>query len=226
MRIARYFGFVIVSYVITFVIIFVPSFYFIKGYLQKKDSEHTTLIVEHFMTKLEPALLDNKYGAIKNHIESFVQSNIVDTLELRYTDYVISTDTLLANSNNIKSKDWVLSDITIDYRFGKISKLSDKFYRFEPSTSYKLSSPLEVKFQALNDNAMENSVSKISFLLPKVVIPKKVVSESVVDIYLAKLLDMNSTTVTKSFFVTTTHEYAKLTCTTNNRLLVEEFKGI
>jgi len=157
MRYLKYFLAIVFLYIVIFISLIIPSFNHIKGTLTEKHLKENNLIVDNFMIKIEPVLLDHDYKKIKEYMEIFVASTIVDSLDIKYTNYYITVNNLLQNSNNIKTKNWVLNDVTIDIKYGQIEKLEDIAYKFIPDDEHRFGSDIEIKFQASNETQMENS---------------------------------------------------------------------
>lgn len=221
----KYIAFIITLYVGILVAIIVPSFEKLKINLVEKHKTQNNLLIDNFMTKIETVLLDNKYTQIKQYMDTFVASNIVDSLSINYTNYFVTVNYLLSSSNNIKTKDWVLNDVTMDYKFGKIVKLTDTIYKFEPKEDYDFTKPIEIKFQALNDTQMENSISKINFSLPKVTIQKVKIEKSYLETKFEELLGIQDGIIVKKFYADDKNDYAILKCSTNNTQLKAETKN-
>jgi EAL domain-containing protein (putative c-di-GMP-specific phosphodiesterase class I)/GGDEF domain-containing protein len=203
----------------------IPSFKYIKETLTQKHLKENSLIVDNFMIKIEPALLDHRYTKIKEYMENFVASNIVDKLDIKYTNYYITVNNLLQNSNNIKTKNWVLNDVTMDIKYGEIEKLGDIAYKFIPAQDYNFASDIEIKFQASNDITMENSISNINFALPKVSIKPNQIEKSIFDEQLEKLIAVERKTIKKSFFIDNSNQFAILHCVTNSGELTTDIKN-
>jgi len=210
-------------YFLIFLAIIVPAFETIKTDLTQKYLKENNLIVDNFMLQIEPAIKDNNYRKIKQSMENFTASTIVDSLKIKYTNYFITVNNILENSNNIKTKDWILNDVTVDARFGEIVKLTDTVYKFIPHETYKFITPIEVKFQALNDTQMENSISTIDFSLPRVTIPSRESEQSFFEKGLEKLLQIEKKVIQKKFYVENA-QYAQLLCETNNEQLKIDIK--
>ncbi len=225
MKYLKYFLALFLLYLIIFVSMIIPSFKYIKETLTQKHLKENSLIVDNFMIKIEPALLDHRYTKIKEYMENFVASNIVDKLDIKYTNYYITVNNLLQNSNNIKTKNWVLNDVTMDIKYGEIEKLGDIAYKFIPAQDYNFASDIEIKFQASNDITMENSISNINFALPKVSIKPNQIEKSIFDEQLEKLIAVERKTIKKSFFIDNSNQFAILHCVTNSGELTTDIKN-
>ena len=129
--------------------------------------------IKLFETKIQKPLLDLQYATIQNTTNDFITNNNITNISFRLVDYFVSVDALLENSSNVKEKDWVLSDIAIDSKFGILVKITDTVYRFENDNNFKFNIPIKIKFQARNENNMENSISTINFVLPEFYITEK-----------------------------------------------------
>lgn len=224
MKYFKYFLIILFLYLLIFISIIIPSFQHIKENLTQKHLKENSLIVDNFMIKIEPVLLDHKYTKIKEYMENFVSSNIVDHLDIKYTNYYITVNNLLNNSNNIKTKNWVLNDVTMDIKYGQIEKLGDITYKFLPANNYNFATDIEIKFQASNDTQMENSISSINFSLPKVTITPNQIEKNFFDEQLEKLIAIEKKIITKKFFIDNSNEFAILHCTTNNAELTTDIK--
>ena len=206
MKYFKYFLIILFLYLLIFISIIIPSFQQIKENLTQKHLKENSLIVDNFMIKIEPVLLDHKYTKIKEYMENFVSSNIVDHLDIKYTNYYITVNNLLNNSNNIKTKNWVLNDVTMDIKYGQIEKLGDIAYKFLPANNYNFATDIEIKFQASNDTQMENSISRINFSLPKVTITPNQIEKNFFDEQLEKLIAIEKKIITKKFFIDNRHK--------------------
>ena len=225
MKYLKYFLSILLLYILLLVAITIPSFKHIKEGLSEKHLKENNLIVDNFMIKIEPALLDHDYTKIKNSMDQFIASTIVDKLKIDYTNYFITVNNLLIHSNNIKTKNWVLNDVTIDYKYGKMEKLDDIAYKFIPSDDYDFLSDIEIKFQASNDIRMENSISTINFALPKVTIKPNIEEKNFFITKLEQLINVEKKTITKKFYINGKDEYAALQCTTNNSQLTKDISN-
>lgn len=221
----KYFLVILFLYIGIFLSIIIPSFNHIKETLSEKHLKENNLIVDNFMIKIEPVLLDHDYKKIKQYMDSFVASTIVDSLDIKYTNYYITVNNLLNNSDNIKTKNWVLNDVTMDIKYGQIEKLEDIAYKFIPDKEYHFVSDIEIKFQASNETQMENSISNINFSLPKVTITPNEIEKDFWNTNLEKFINVEKKTITKKFFIHNTHEYALLHCLTNNAQLKTDIEN-
>ncbi|MDD2697898.1 MAG: EAL domain-containing protein [Arcobacteraceae bacterium] len=221
----KYFLAILFLYIGILLSIIIPSFNHIKETLTEKHLKENNLIVDNFMIKLEPVLLDHDYKKIKEYMGSFVASTIVDSLDIKYTNYYITVNNLLHNSDNIKTKNWVLNDVTMDAKYGRIEKLGDTAYKFVPDKGYSFVSDIEIKFQASNDTQMENSISSINFSLPKITIKPNDIEKGFFDTNLEKLINVERKTIKKKFFIDNTNEYAVLNCITNNAQLKTDIEN-
>ncbi len=221
----KYFLFIVLLYVVVFLTILIPSFQNLKENLTQKYLQQNNLIVDNFMIKIEPVLKDHQYKKIREYMDDFVSSNIVDNLSIKYTNYYITINNLLNNSSNIKTKNWVLNDVTMDARYGEIVKLNDIAYKFNPSNNYNFNEAIEIKFQASNEIQMENSISTIDFSLPKVMINPNHIEKNFFETNLEKIINVDVKTIKKNFFIDSTNEYAVLYCVTNNEQLKTEVKN-
>jgi len=225
MKYLKYFLSILFLYLILFASIIIPSFQHIKENLTEKHLKENNLILDNFMITIEPALVDHKYKMIKEYMEKFVASTIVDSLNIKYTNYYITVNNLLSNSNNIKTKNWVLNDVTMDIKYGQIEKLGDSAYKFIPAKGYNFVSDIEVKFQASNETQMENSISNINFSLPRVTIQPNQIEKNFFDEKLEKIINVEKKIIKKSFLIDNSHEYAVLQCVTNNTKLTTDIKN-
>ncbi|MDX9742887.1 MAG: EAL domain-containing protein [Arcobacteraceae bacterium] len=225
MRYLKYFLAIVFLYIVIFISLIIPSFNHIKETLTEKHLKENNLIVDNFMIKIEPVLLDHDYKKIKEYMENFVASTIVDSLDIKYTNYYITVNNLLQNSNNIKTKNWVLNDVTIDIKYGQIEKLEDIAYKFIPDDEHRFGSDIEIKFQASNETQMENSISSINFSLPKVTIKPNEIEKNFFDTELEKLINIEKKSIKKKFFIDNTHDYAILSCVTNNAQLKTDIEN-
>ncbi len=224
MKYLKYFLSIFLIYIIVFIALIIPSFKKIKEDLTAKHLSENNLIVENFMTKIEPVLLDHNYKQIKTIIEDFVASTIVDSLNIKYTNYYITVNNLLNNSNNIKTKNWVLNDVTMDIKYGQIEKAGDTTYKYIPDENFHFLEDIEIKFQASNETQMENSTSRINFTLPKVSIKPNIIEGDFFDTKLEELINVEKKTISKKFRIDNINDYALLESTTNNLQLKSDIK--
>jgi len=169
MKYLKYFLAVLLLYLIIFISIIIPSFQHIKESLTQKHLKENSLIVDNFMIKIEPVLRDHKYTSIKEYMENFVASNIIDHLDIKYTNYYITVNNLLQNSNNIKTKNWVLNDVTMDIKYGQIEKFGDIAYKFIPAKDYNHAIRIEKKIKSMKSSIYIRNISNYPELLEKLV---------------------------------------------------------
>jgi EAL domain-containing protein (putative c-di-GMP-specific phosphodiesterase class I)/GGDEF domain-containing protein len=218
----KYLIFIIILYISIISGTFVLLFDNIKQNMIEKYEDFNRLNIENFETKVQPYLLHNKYEQLLEEIEVLKLKNILTELKLEYTAYLITIDSILANSNNIKTKDWVLSDVVIDSKFGELEKYSDTIYKFIPDEDYEVATPIEIKFQALNDNNMQNSISTISLILPEVLITQNEENEEDnIKQLLKEFLHLSDIKNEKLFLVDNINNFAKITYTIDNNIILK-----
>jgi EAL domain-containing protein (putative c-di-GMP-specific phosphodiesterase class I)/GGDEF domain-containing protein len=111
--------------------------------------------------------------------------------------------------------------VSIDSRFGELVRFSDTIYKFLPDEDYDISEPIEIKFQALNDSNMQNSISTISFLLPDTSIEEAIiVEEDKLRDGLKKLLDLSDETMQELLLIDDVNNFASFTYTIDNNIIL------
>lgn len=187
-----------------------------------KQNKITQLEIKNFETDIRPLILNNQYTKLSEIIEEIQTKKILTKFTLQYTNYFITVDSLLEHSNNIKTKDWILSDISIDNKYGELIKYSDTIYKFLPDEDYDTIEPIEIKFQALNDRNMQNSISTISFLLPETIEDDINQEENnQLKEILKEILKLTNTTVKKPFKLGNTDNFALFKYTIDNNIILQ-----
>ena len=77
MRYLKYFLAIVFLYIVIFISLIIPSFNHIKGTLTEKHLKENNLIVDNFMIKIEPVLLDHDYKKIKEYIQKQLKEDQV-----------------------------------------------------------------------------------------------------------------------------------------------------
>lgn len=215
--------------IILYVFIGILLFQYIFNPLKKNVIEqHNSVMAAQialFEEKIYEPLLNINYSKIKNLSEDFIAQNDIQTLNFKLLDYFISVDNLLTNSSNIKSKDWVIDDIAIDFKFGELHKISDTLYAYEKNDEYNFKIPIEVKFQALSEDKMENSISSINFVLPQFLIEEKKLKSNYQE-QLKQYLKLTDLSYEKTFLLPRGNPFASLSFSYSQNKIVEKLYNI
>ena len=188
--------------------------------IQKNQDLHASKI-KLLEEQLYKPLLNIEYSNISDIVDPFIANNNVVFFEVKLLDYFLTTDNLLANSSNVKTKDWVLGDIAIDDKYGTLEKTNDIVYRFINNDTYLFERPIKVKFQAVNEETMANSISTISFKLPEFYV-KEIEPLSFSKEKLKTILDIKNISFEKEYKLSSGQRFASLRFSYHQNHVVEE----
>lgn len=176
--------------------------------------------IKLFETLIEKPLLHIEYAKINNLSEEFIVNNGIQELHFKLLEYYVTRENLLNNSSNIKEHDWILGDISIDNKFGEIKKVGDSIYQFIYNDEYNFNIPIKVKFQALNEEKMENSISTVNFKLPEYLITKKVIEDKIKR-KLQNIWDLQDQSYEKTFLLPNNQPYASISFSYHQHKIVD-----
>jgi len=179
MSIIKSFLFLIIAFVITFFITFFIYFEDIKGDAVSKFEKQNYSTFIYMQELLQNTTIDNDFKKIDSSIKTFLSIEVLKEIELKYKRFVFSKKAILLNSNKINNINYKLSDVTTDYKYGKINKLTDNIYEFIPNVFFDTTKNVPVKFQSYNDGNVYNSTSNLSFY-------KQIKHEKLADINIAE----------------------------------------
>jgi EAL domain-containing protein (putative c-di-GMP-specific phosphodiesterase class I) len=216
MTIIKYLFYILALYFILLFTTFSLTFVDLKNKIIAKHNAIINLQIRNFELKAKANILHNNYDALLKDMIQLKEYNGLNYLNIKYLDYYFSVNSILSHSNNIKTKDWILSDISIDSKYGYLEKFNDTIYKFHPEEDYEFSTPVEIKFQALNDEDMQNSISIIKYKLPNINI---IVNNDMNDIqlYLNSFINLellNKTTIL--YLPNTQKKFAQINYLINN----------
>lgn len=212
----------IVSYFGILYLLFSYIFEPLKNESLEKYNAQIQNEIQLFEHKIQAPLLNLEYSNITNLTNELIAKGFIDSIKFNLTEYYITLDTLFANSSNIKGRDWAISDITIDVKYGEISKMLDDTYIFKKSDEYNFQTPIYVKFQAFNEENIENSISKISFALPEFNFDKPKLKHIETLQKFEKFLSVNSQKYSKTFTLKNAQNYATMELFYNKNVLITE----
>ncbi|HIP55522.1 MAG TPA: EAL domain-containing protein [Arcobacter sp.] len=216
MLIFKYLIYIIFLYVIlllgTLSFIFKP----IKDEIISAKTTINSIYINNFELKVKKQILNNNYDSLVDEMIQLKETNILNNIEVKYLKYYITVESLLKHSDNIKTKDWVLNDVSIDSRFGNIKKYSDTIYVFTPDEDYEKEEYIDIKFQALNDTNMQNSISSIRFILPKIEFLQNEEKSNKAKEYLKSILNLQDIYKEKFFYLDNGDNFASIKYTINN----------
>ncbi|HIP11223.1 MAG TPA: EAL domain-containing protein [Arcobacter sp.] len=216
MLIFKYLIYIIFLYVIlllgTLSFIFKP----IKDEIISAKTTINSIYINNFELKVKKQILNNNYDSLVDEMIQLKETNILNNIEVKYLKYYITVESLLKHSDNIKTKDWVLNDVSIDSRFGNIKKYSDTIYVFTPDEDYEKEEYIDIKFQALNDTNMQNSISSIRFILPKIEFLQNEEKSNKAKEYLKSIFNLQVIYKEKFFYLDNGDNFASIKYTINN----------
>jgi len=194
----------------------------LKDEIINKHININQIFIDNFELKAKKYILNNNYEPLLEDMIKLKETGILNKIKISYIKHYITVDSLLSHSNNIKTKDWILNDITTDSSFGIIEKYTDTIYKFIPEEDYEFQDDIEIKFQALNDTQMQNSISTINFTLPTLEIQNEKLKTNQVQDYLKSILKLEDKIREKKFLINNIDNFAKIEYIINNNKTFNE----
>lgn len=202
----------------TFLVVFEP----LKNSILETQHKLNIQYIKNFEAKVKIALLNNRNADIHQDILNLKDTYILSNLTMKYIHYYITIDSILEHSNNIKTKDWILDDISMDVKFGELKKITDVIYEVIPDEDYNFEEPIEIKFQALNNINMQNSISTINLKLPQVDFDNYLTTNNTYIQQLKDYLHLDIQSKTTILFINKTDEYVQINYNINNKLVIKK----
>lgn len=221
MSIIKYFLYLVVSFVITFCITVLIYFEDIKGDLVKDFDEKNSNVEVYLKELLTHATIDNNFAKIDAAIKTFITVEFFKDINIEYKRFVFSKKAILLNSNKVNNDKFTLSDVTTDYKFGKIVALDETTYEFIPNVLFDTKTPVLIKFQAYNIGDVYNSTSTLNFY--KTVKAKQTENKNNSLSWLYNLISFDEIEVNKSFsIVYEKNPFVAIEYTLNKSPLIEQ----
>jgi EAL domain-containing protein (putative c-di-GMP-specific phosphodiesterase class I)/GGDEF domain-containing protein len=219
MSILKYFLYLILAFILTFGLTFFIYFEDIKNDAVEKFQKQNYNSSMYLKELLKNTTFNNDFTQIDSSINTFLSIDIFQNMELNYERYVFSKKAILLNSNKINNIRYKLSDVTTDYKYGRIIKLDENTYELIPNQFFDTKQPVSIKFQAYKSGDVYNSTSVLNFY-------KKTVEKEVVkftDSWLSSFIEFDSINVNKSFKIEYEKQpYVSVKYTINKSPLIEQ----
>jgi EAL domain-containing protein (putative c-di-GMP-specific phosphodiesterase class I) len=210
--------------ILVFIIILIASFlvYFstIKDNILKNYEINNELLINNFEDKVHHLILDNQYIKINKLLVELGKNNVFNTIEIVYTQYYISKESILSSSDNIVYKDYTISDASIDAKYGELKQINDTTFQFLPNTDYEFETDIEIKYQAMNSKNVLNSLAVIDLTLPFYELKE----EKIIHNRLQDFINLENKTVIQDLFIENTINFAQITYVINYNQVYEKIK--
>jgi len=223
MSIIKYFLYLIVAFVVTFSVTFFIYFADIKSDEVEKFQKKNYNIEIYLQELLKNATIDNNFTKIESSIKPFLTVDLFKNIEIDYKRFVFSKKAILLNSNKINNDNYKLSDVTTDYKFGKIVPLNEDSYEFIPNIYFDIRTPVLIKFQAYDGADVYNSTSMLNFY--KIVTNEQLHENRDSLSWLEKIIRFDTIKTEKSFEIEYDNKpYVSVQYTLNKAPLIEQTK--
>ncbi|MGB5867523.1 MAG: EAL domain-containing protein [Arcobacteraceae bacterium] len=163
MSIVKSFLYLILAFILTFTLTFFIYYEDIKSDAVEKFQKQNHSSFIYLNELLKNTTLNNDFTQINSSIKTFLSIDILQDIELTYKRFIFSKKAILINSNKINNVHYRLSDVTTDYKYGKINILDENTYEFIPNILFNTQETVAIKFQAYDDGDVYNSTSNLNF---------------------------------------------------------------
>jgi len=163
MSIIKYFLYLILAFILTFGLTFFIYFEDIKNNAVVKFQKQNFNSFIYLKELLKNTTFDNDFSQIDSSVNTLLSIDMFENMEIEYTRFIFSKKAILLNSNKITNLGYKLSDVTTDYKFGRIVKLDTSTYEFIPNKFFDTKQEVSIKFQAYKSGDVYNSTSVLSF---------------------------------------------------------------
>jgi len=223
MSIVKYFLYLISAFIIIFGITFFIYFEDIKSDAVEKFTKQNYNTEIYLQELLKNTTKDNNFAKIDSSIKTFLSIDLFQSMEIVYKRYIFSKKAILLNSNKINNEKYKLSDVTTDYKYGKIVALNENTYEFIPNIYFDIQTPVLIKFQAFDTGDVYNSTSTLTFYK---LVKKENLKENYSEIsFFDSLINFEHIDVNKSFVIEYEEKpYVEVTYTLNKKPLIEQTK--
>ena len=219
MSILKYFLYLMLSFILTFGLTFFIYFEDIKNNAVNEFEKQNYSNFIYLKELLKNTTINNDFVQIDSSIKTFLSIDMFNDIELNYKRFVFSKKAIVINSNKINNIHYKFSDVTTDYKYGKIVQIDESTYEFIPNLLFDTKQPILIKFQAYNEGDVYNSTSTLNFY-KKISDNKEIVSN---DSWLYNLMKFDNLKTNENFTI----EYEKtpyvdVKYTINKNPLIEE----
>lgn len=198
MSIVKSFLYLILAFILTFSLTFFIYYEDIKSDAVEEFEQQNHSSFIYLNELLKNTTINNDFSQIDSSIKTFLSIDLIKDIELTYKRFVFSKKAIVINSNKINNIHYKLSDVTTDYKYGKINNLDENTYEYIPNIFFDTKQPIDIKFQAYNDGDVYNSTSTLHFY-KKVQNEKKTENASVS--WLNSFVTFDAIKVDKSFII-------------------------
>jgi len=219
MSIFKYFIYLVLVFIVTFGLTFFIYFEDIKTDAVEKFQRQNYSSSIYLKELFKNTTINNDFKQIDSSIKTFLSINMFTNIELNYKRYLFSKKAIVINSNKINNENYKFSDVTTDYKYGKILKIDDNTYEFIPNVFFDIKKPITIKFQAYNEGDVYNSSSNLQFYKKISDTNEEVLTHS----WLNNWIEFKKINNNKSFIIEYENTpYVKVLYTINKNSLIEQ----
>lgn len=223
MSIVKYFLYLIVAFVVAFSLTFFIYFEDIKSDAVEKFQKQNYNMEIYLQELLKNTTIDNNFAKIDSSIKTFLTVEFFKDIQIDYKRFVFSKKAILINSNKINNEKYKLSDVTTDYKFGKIVSLNENNYEFIPNVYFDIKTPVLIKFQAYDAGDVYNSTSTLNFY--KLVVNEQLNEDTTTTLWLENIISFDTIQTNKNFKIQyDSKPYVEVKYTLNKAPLIEQTK--
>jgi len=221
MSIVKYFLYLVSAFVIAFSLTFFIYYEDIKSDTIKKFQKQNYNMEIYLQELLKNTTIDNNFALIDSSIKTFLTVDFFRDITIDYKRFIFSKKAIVLNSNKINNEKYRLSDVTTDYKFGKIVSLNETTYEFIPNILFDTKKPVLIKFEAYDSGDVYNSTSTLHFhkLVENQKLKKSVQSLS----WLGKIISFKNIKIDKKIILKYDKKpYVEVKYTLNKNPLIEQ----
>jgi len=220
MSIVKSFLYLVLAFIVTFMITFFIYFSDIKRDTVNKFTQENHSSFLYLQELLKNTLLNNDFKQIDSSIGAFLEIDILKNIEVKYTKFIFSKKAILINSNKINNVKYVLSDVSTDFKYGKVNIIDENTYEFVPHKSFDINKSVPIKFQALSNGDVYNSTSNLHFYKK---INNKKVDTTQSTSWLSSFITFKNIDVNKKFIINYEKEpFSEVNYTINKSSLIDQ----
>ena len=223
MSIIKYFLYLFLAFVVTFSLTFFIYFADIKSDAIEKFQKQNYNIEVYLKELLTNTTIDNDFVKIDSSIKSFLSIVLFKDIEMTYKQFLFTKKAIVLNSNTINNQEYQLSDVTTDYKYGKIIPVKEDIYEFIPNPYFDTKEPVLIKFQAYHNAQVYNSTSVLHFY--KLVANPKIKEDTSLS-FLDKIITFDTIKTEKVFTIMYDKKpYVEVKYTLNKAPLISQTKA-
>ena len=152
---------------ILFILFIFSSYIFFNDYKDNiiiKSKNEYDLNVKYLNLQFEKYLIKNDHNKLIKILNDDFNNNFISKIDFKYKKKLFDKNTLFLKTKNFKETHWNILDISIDAKYGKITKLpNSQIYQYIPLNQRKQIKSISIKYQIRTKNYIKQYLANLNF---------------------------------------------------------------